>query len=345
MVRFAAAALALLAGVLSAQTLVGIKTVGSMFRLERGTGTAYRAGTVVGLGNAIVQELAYDSATRTAWLTTSTDQLWTVDLATGAATLVGTYAPGGMNGLDWDGSRGLLYGVAADNRLYTIDPATAATTSVGPTGLSGTVNIAYDSTRDELLAVDSSTISLHRLDRALGLASTISAFNGPGSPGSLAYGAAADTLYLADGLTRNLYRVDPATGLASLIGPYGGLVVSATAVLPAADSTRRPHGCGVTLRVDGLPLLGGSLAAEVPNPAYPTFIGLGLRSLTIPFCACTLGHGWIASRLGDSATLPIPSTATFRGVQVAFQAGQVLTPFGCTVPQVAFSDTFVFVID
>ena len=342
---FSSIALLLTAGIATSQTLVGIKTIGGVYRFERTTGSAYQAGILSGLGNAIVQELAFDPASRTAWLTTSSSDLLAVDLTTGATSLVGAYAPSGMHGLDWDRSQSRLFGVAADGNLYTIDAATGAATLVGATGLSGTVNIAYDSARDELLAVDGSTGSLHRLDRMTGVASFISALSGPQNPGSLTYEPAADTLYLADSLSRNLYRVDPSTGLTNLVGNYGGLVALATAILPDPGSLQRPHGCGVTLRVNGLPLLGNTLGAEVPNPVYPTFIGFGLQSMTTPFCACTIGHDWIAGQFGDSASVAIPSGVTFRGVQVGIQAVQLLTPFGCPAPQVAFSDTFVFVID
>lgn len=102
-------------------------------------------------------------------------------------------------------------------------------------------------------------------------------------------------------------------------------------------------GCGgVTLGLSGSASVGGSLTAAVANyGAGVPFLGVGLG----PFCqtnfcpACPIGHGWQTALFGTSATLNIPNSTGYIGVQIGFQGIGLMTPGGCQSPMVAFSNT------
>ncbi len=126
------------------------------------------------------------------------DHLITIDLSSGAATIIGPLGSGGRDtsGLAFRGD-GTLFGVAlgrgTGDEVIKIDPATGATTDVGPTG------------------TDVSTPSVAGL-----------AFN-PDS-GALYYSA-----------TGNLYQVNTNTGAVSLVGFSGVETISG---LPSSPSPR-----------------------------------------------------------------------------------------------------------
>jgi hypothetical protein len=95
--------------------------------------------------------LAYNCASNTLWLSsTGNDTLYTLDLATGAATAVGTYAgsPASsivMHGLEWDSSTNTLWASSSHNGgIYTVSTATGTATLVGLTGLTSFTNLVHD---------------------------------------------------------------------------------------------------------------------------------------------------------------------------------------------------------
>ena len=67
---------------------------------------------------------------------TSTDELITIDPASGASTVVGALGFGAVQGLAFDPNSNTLYGTdTSTDQLITIDPASGAGTAVGSTGI------------------------------------------------------------------------------------------------------------------------------------------------------------------------------------------------------------------
>jgi hypothetical protein len=81
---------------------------------------------------------------------TSEDSLFTLDLVTGNATVIGAYGVDVvMHGLEWDGSTGTLYGASSTpNTFYSISTVTGAATAIDGIGLLSFNNIGYDSTNN-----------------------------------------------------------------------------------------------------------------------------------------------------------------------------------------------------
>lgn len=172
--------------------------------------------------------LAYDEDTGTVWLTsTSLDQLFTLDLVTGNATLVGDYGSNVvMHGLEWDSSTNTLYGASSTpNTFYKIDINTGFATAIGGMGLNSFWNLGYDSDTDTLYGTHSGTTdSFYRIDRTTGTPTLIGVLGGvPAStnPNGLAYDRDNGIMYMIDNTTDFLYKIDVTTGAATAIGSTG----------------------------------------------------------------------------------------------------------------------------
>jgi len=251
-----AAALALLCCTLAAQaagTLYGLDSSGAMYTISTTTGAKTQVGTVsaaVGIGAG----LAYNPASGTVYVASSNnDTLHTLNLATGAATLVGAFGtPVVMHGLEWDSSTGTLYGASSTpNTFYSISTATGVATAVGSIGLTSFNNLGYDSTNNVMYMTNSSTDSLYTINRANGQITLVGALQLPTNPNGLAYAADLQTMFLIDNNTDTLYTVNTGTGVASVVGAMGAGNLLSLVYIPAA----------------------------VPEPGTVALFGLGLAGL------------------------------------------------------------------
>ncbi len=160
----------------------------------------------------------------------SSDNIYTINTFTGAATLVG---PSGRDlsysGLAYDTSTGTMY--VSDVTLPgpawglgTVNLATGAVTMIGDHITTVDVHgLAYDSTNDVLYGADmfpGNGCGLVTVDRVTGAATFIGLFSGAAclQIRGLAYDPGLDILYGAD-LTR-LYTINSTTGAATLVGPH-----------------------------------------------------------------------------------------------------------------------------
>lgn len=159
---------------------------------------------------------------------TTADDLYRIDLATGAATLIGPVRPAaGPKYQDVEGlamnAQGELFGVDdALDALIRIDTQTGLATLVGPLGTAGqgpAGNLDYGLafTCDGRLWMSSDTDdTLWQVDPGSGAASAPrdlpAGFAGLAGRGNTLYGLALDG---------NLYRYSPDIGIATLVGPLG----------------------------------------------------------------------------------------------------------------------------
>jgi len=177
------------------------------------------------------------------------DAIYTVDLTTGQATLVG---PAGLDmsfsGLAYDSLNGVLYvsdvallgeaaGPPTDGRnarltspeggtgwnLATVDLASGALTIVGDHLTSSNIHgLAFDSANDVLYGADiDNSGQLSVIDRATGASTPVGPWGTTTEIRGLAYDAASDTLYGVDYAPGSLYTIDRTTGAATLVGALG----------------------------------------------------------------------------------------------------------------------------
>ncbi|MCW5764943.1 MAG: SMP-30/gluconolactonase/LRE family protein [Phycisphaeraceae bacterium] len=207
--------------------LIAVDSSRSLWEINISTGSKVQIGTVSSNAGTTAG-LAYDCSTGTVYLTsTSTDSLYTLDLATGAATLVGAYDPAVpnivMHGIEWDSSTGTLYTASSHNNgLYSVNTTTGAATLIGTSGLTSFPNLVYDSRNNVMYGTSSGTDSFYQIDRATGAATLIGPLTGPTNPNGLAYNRDNDTIYMVDNNTDNLYTINRQTGQATIVGSTAG---------------------------------------------------------------------------------------------------------------------------
>lgn len=228
------------AGITPAGTLYGVDSSRALFSIDIATGVKTAIGTV-SANAGTTAGMAYDPVSNTVFLTsTNNDSLYTLDLSTGNATLVGGYGSDVvMHGLEWDSSTGTLYGASSTpSSFYSISTATGAATLVGSIGFTSFNNLGYDSTNNVMYMTNSSTDSLYTINRASGAVTLVGALLGPTNPNGLAYAADLQTMFMVDNNTDTLYSLNLATGAAVTVGSTGagnllGLVYVAAIPEPA----------------------------------------------------------------------------------------------------------------
>ncbi len=167
--------------------------------------------------------LAYDRVNDVVYLTsTSLDSLYTLDVDTCAATLIGAYGDSTlvMHGLEYDLSSGQLFGGSGGN-LYKIDKVTGTATLVGASGLTSFLNLGYNSDTDVMYASSSATDSFYTIDRGTGAVTLLGPLVNSTNPNGLAYDWNTQIMYMVDNTTDSLYKMNLSTGEAVLVGSTG----------------------------------------------------------------------------------------------------------------------------
>lgn len=231
---------ALLVSAAAAQSrLVGIDTSGaSLYDIDPATGVRTLVGPISG-GTGTIGALAYDHTTGTLFLSsTGLDSLWTLDVNTQVATLVGDYNVGAavvMHGIAVHPTTGVMYGkstsVAGGGDFYTIDKATGQATAVSSAGFGGFGGLEWIGST--LYISDTVGDALNTIDPVTGIATLVGSYGVVGSVGiGLAYDPAFGLLG-TDNVTDSLYSLDIATGAATLIGAHGAGNIISLEFLPS----------------------------------------------------------------------------------------------------------------
>jgi hypothetical protein len=203
--------------------------------------------------------------------------LYTVDLATGAASVTRSFAVPGLatgSGFEFGPDEATPFWRNGPS-LYTLDPAAGTVTLVGTGG--GGVSLTMPASCDQFLGGDCSgeACTLARIDPATAAVTTI------GPTGGIAFtslAAAPDgTLYgHANG---NLYRLDPATGTPTLVGP---IYLPDESLVAPVGMAYGPH--GVCCRQGQVPLDCGAAGPTVATlwPPDHRLVEVGIQGQIDP---------------------------------------------------------------
>lgn len=189
----------------------------------------------------------------------NTNSLYTLNTATGAATLVGATGMSGIleGDLAFDPSTGMLWGgyqLATPNaNFFTINTATGASSFrfALPVGLTDFSGMAFDSAGNLfLLNTQSGFTSLLHVDKVTGAVIATRALTDSGNAALLTGSAGMDfdpltgTMYLTDSGTKVLYSLDTSTGVLNFLRGGASLFAGAAAglaVLPQAQVVPEPQ--------------------------------------------------------------------------------------------------------
>jgi DNA-binding beta-propeller fold protein YncE len=230
-----------------------------LYEIDRTTGTKVVIGAV-SANAGTTGGLAYDAVSGTLYLTsTSLDSVYTLDLATGEATLIGAYNDDVvMHGIEWNSGNNTLYGGSRGN-VYSIDTTTGQATLLITSGLTSFANLVYDSLNDDMYMTHSGDDSFYSVDLDASAISLIGPLSGPTNPNGLAYVPEDDAIYMVDNSTDTLYTIDRTTGAATTIGSTGAGNLLGLVWIPDGGGSVCPS-CAADYDQDG-GVTGGDLAA------------------------------------------------------------------------------------
>jgi hypothetical protein len=155
--------------------------------------------------------------------------LYTINRATGAATLVGNTGVNRLFGLDYDTRNGVLYAsqyAPLSAGLFALNKTTGAATLVGNFSGTGFGALAYDPNSDRLLGLKADLGELYAINPTNAATNLLA--DGPSfDDGGLAFDLQHGLIWAID-MTGSLYSYDPAAGYArttrlSGLGGHDGL--------------------------------------------------------------------------------------------------------------------------
>lgn len=213
----------------AAGTLFGISALeNAVYRIDTETGTAILVGETEfeppeGVFTAPPTALASDSTRGIVWaFLNRSDDLYTVDLATGQITSVATLSFENFFdvGLAYDPNRDLLYLSDGSNFLYSFDPDEGEVNLIGnlESNFSG---MAFDVENNILYGVTGQYEELHILNPTTAETTLVGNLGFNINTSGLAFDPETETLYLTERNQDSLYTVNTTTGAATLIGPLG----------------------------------------------------------------------------------------------------------------------------
>lgn len=158
-----------------AQHMVAIDSSRAVSEIDVATGAKTPISTA-SVGAGTTGGLALGAGNTVYLTSTSNDSLYTLDVPTGNATLVGAYGDAAivMHGLEYVPATDTLYGLSShDNGLYQIDKTTGAASLVGTTGLTSFSNLGWNPNTGVMYLTNSGTDSLYTLNLATGAATLV----------------------------------------------------------------------------------------------------------------------------------------------------------------------------
>ncbi|MGE0002613.1 MAG: PEP-CTERM sorting domain-containing protein [Fimbriimonadaceae bacterium] len=199
-------------------------------------------------------DLAFDQSTNTMYAVGgwgngigAVSDLFSVNLTTGAATLIGSTGQRDVFGLVWDPTTGKLFGSAStiSTGFFEINKTTGAGSLIGTPGISLDA-LTYDGSTGNILGMFAGPGSLHYVDRNTGAATLANGGSGFVNNNGMAYVGSNNSVYSLD-WSGDFYRYD------------------------LSNSFARTTITNVGAAYDGL--------AAVPEPATMVALGAGLLAL------------------------------------------------------------------
>lgn len=206
----------------------------TLYRIDAATGAAVPVGST---GLVQIADIAFQQSTGLMFALTAAADLYTLNLTTGAATLVASSAATIPEGsLTFSPFGGGLLATNSDV-LASVDLGTAALTNAGPLGVSDNdlSGLAFGPSGRLLAYAKNGGLpdTIISIDPLTGAATPVgpTGFSSSLSVGGMALDPASGGMYLSDGAS--LYQVNTASGAAQLIGSHGFTRFSGIAFIPS----------------------------------------------------------------------------------------------------------------
>jgi len=179
-----------------------------------------------GVGSGDFGDLAYNSDTGTMYWVAGrgNNNLYTVDLSTGVATLVGSHGIHDLFTAGYDSSTGTLYGQSTSGDVYQISMVDGSATPIGRNGVyPGGYDYIPDT--DQLILLEAGGGDIFEIDRTTGAATLLAAGDFV-NDNDIAYDWDADVCWALD-WSGDLYKYQlpdfSRTHVMGGLGPYGAV--------------------------------------------------------------------------------------------------------------------------
>jgi hypothetical protein len=196
-------------------------------KAKHGAKNVFRRKMTCFLGLALLCAAFFASSARAQlYAVDSSRALYTIDMNTGAKTLIGTVSAnaGTTSGLSYDSVHNVVYLVSTStDSLYSLDLATGTASLIGAFGDAAIVmhGVEYDDSTGILYGLSSHNNGLYNINPLTG-AATLIGTSGLTSFSNLGYNSTTNQMFLTNSGTDSLYSIDRATGAVTLIGPLNG---------------------------------------------------------------------------------------------------------------------------
>lgn len=196
---------------------------GNLGRMNKTTGAMTLVSTVTPTG---MQGMAFDSIGRLYANNTTTDSLYAINAATGAATLIGANGAGVQftKGLEIARQQVSAYLLDdASDTLFWVDVGTGAATPIGPTAnanLTIPAGLAWRQDTGTLWTIDLSGGEIGTLNRQTGAFTPTFTANPTSGWQAIVWDHTTQRFFAANQNSNN-YVIDPATSTTTLLGPAG----------------------------------------------------------------------------------------------------------------------------
>ena len=205
----AALAFALVAGNATAGTLYTVNESGNVLESIDTTTLVKTTIGATGVAAGRFGDLAYDEVSGTMYWVAGrgNDNLYKLNLATGAATLIGSHGIGDEFTLGWNGTK--LFGQSTSGNVYTFNTGTGAATLIGSNSVYPG-GYDYNPNTGQLVLLNAGPGSFYSINQTNGAATLLNAGAGFVNDDDLAYDAGLNAYWVID-YSGFLYKYDATT--------------------------------------------------------------------------------------------------------------------------------------
>ncbi|TXI79877.1 MAG: PEP-CTERM sorting domain-containing protein, partial [Flavobacteriales bacterium] len=188
-----------------------------------------------GVGGAF-GDLAYDATSGTMYWAAgrNNNQLYTINMSTGTATLVGNHGVNDLFALGWNGSG--LYGLDSSGQFYSLNTSTGAATNLGQNNIyAGGLDL--NTTTGQMISITAGSGTFHSVNTGNGAATQLATGSWV-NDGDVAYDAGRNAYWVID-YSQNLFRYDANTYARTTLSdamPYGTASLEHVGAVPEPET-------------------------------------------------------------------------------------------------------------
>ena len=198
-------------------------TANSLLRVDQLTNAITLVGST-GVGTGDFGDLTYDANHNVMYWVPGrgNNNLYTINVSTGAATLVGSHGINGMFALAYDTANDTLYAESQSTQnLYSLNTLTGAATLIGSSGITVVGGFTYRPDNNTLYLMQSGGGALYTINTSTGAATLFSAGSGFVDDGGIAWDPELNLFWVNEFGPRDILQYNAAFSSRSQVAVHG----------------------------------------------------------------------------------------------------------------------------